>query len=124
MESIMSYISWRGKILLCITASILSSCDFVVEKHLYKGVPYTDERTAGTGIMYVLAKKMPARGVNTETIMHQDALDINADTVSESLPQDPEFLQELLQHKTDQEVELEEEIIAPIDPVVNKILRK
>ena len=37
----------------------------------YYGVPYTHERTAGTGVAYVRGKLMPPRETNTQMIVPQ-----------------------------------------------------
>lgn len=120
----MSFIVSKSRVILfCMAALLLSACDFVVEKHVYKGVPYTDERTAGSGIMYVLAKRMPARGVNTDTLMvSEEVIEPQADIVPQSNEHDSEFLEELLQHNNDNNGE--NATLAPADPIVNKMLRK
>ena len=39
----------------------------------YHGVPYTHERTAGTGIAYVRASMLPPKETKTETMLEQKA---------------------------------------------------
>lgn len=40
---------------------LLAACDGY-EMQLYQGFPYGNERTAGSGVQYVLAKMMPTKG--------------------------------------------------------------
>ena len=54
----------RRKILILSTVVpllLLSACEGY-EMRLYDGFPYGDQRTAGHGVQYVLAKMMPKKG--------------------------------------------------------------
>lgn len=49
-------------------ALMLSACGDNLEPTPYHGVPYTDERTAGTGVAYVRAKMLPPKETKTEAV--------------------------------------------------------
>lgn len=49
-----------GIALIALVVPALTACGPEWERQLYKGVPY--ERTAGSGVQYVLAKMMPKKG--------------------------------------------------------------
>lgn len=49
-------------------ALLLSACGDNLEPTPYHGVPYTDERTAGTGVAYVRAKMLPPKETKTEAV--------------------------------------------------------
>jgi len=53
--------------LAAVPALMLSACGDLVPEP-YHGVPYTHERTAGTGVAYVRGKMMPAKETKTEMI--------------------------------------------------------
>ncbi len=51
--------------LVAVPALMLSACGDLAPEP-YHGVPYTHERTAGTGVAYVRGKMMPAKETKTE----------------------------------------------------------
>lgn len=53
--------------MVAVPALMLSACGDLVPE-AYHGVPYTQERTAGSGVAYVRGKMMPAKETKTEMI--------------------------------------------------------
>lgn len=65
--------------LSAIPALMLSACGDLAPEP-YHGVPYTNERTAGTGIAYVRGKMMPPKEARTEMIAPATRVETTVET--------------------------------------------
>ncbi len=62
----MSAVKNALRVIMILPVLGLTACGEGYEMVPYQGTPYTMERTAGTGVQYVLAKMLPKKGVTTE----------------------------------------------------------
>jgi hypothetical protein len=90
----------RRTILTLTTAApllLLAACDGY-EMQRYTGFPYDNQRTAGSGVQYVLAKMMPTKGPVLEPVAPpapapapEPAIEIPPPPVEPITPADPVF---------------------------------
>lgn len=73
---------------VALPALMLSACGDLVPEP-YHGVPYTSERTAGTGVAYVRARMMPAKETRTEMIAPAAMVETKVEPVVEAPPPPP-----------------------------------
>jgi len=85
----MPFINFRSFVLLTGSCVVLSGCGDGWDMIPYEGVPYTMERTAGTGIEYVRASMAQAKGPELKPEMKEEVTVTTTEKIdAEPPPQD------------------------------------